>query len=110
MEIMYKKLFGIHNVNLENFNGSFIDELMKIDFKYADKYDSFWEPYALFLHLSESSRFQHKLIKIQMAQVDPLNEPELYKIYRSLAEHSLKLWLLSTESIKNYELSLDREA
>ena len=68
---MYRKRWGIHNVNIENFNGPFIDRLMRIDSKYVDKYDSFGEPYALFLHLSESSRFQHKLIKIQMAQVDP---------------------------------------
>jgi hypothetical protein len=83
---------------------------MKNDYKYADEYDSVDEPYALYRHISESSRFQHKLIKMEMARVDPLFEPELYWALRLLAECELKLWILSTESAKNYEMSLDGDA
>jgi hypothetical protein len=107
---MHQKNFRIHSLNIENFKGHIIDDLMKSDSKYADDYDSIDEPYALYRHISESSRFQLKLIKMEMAQVDPLFEPELYRTLLLLAECELKLWILSTESVKNYEMFLDGDA
>ena len=68
------KHFKICNVNLENFDGCFVDNVMKTDSNNAEEYDLFESPYALLKHISESSRFHHKLVKMQMAQVDPLIE------------------------------------
>jgi hypothetical protein len=107
---MYRNQLKIQDLNFENFHGPFIDELMKTDSKHAKEYDSFDKPYALFRHISESSRFQHKLIKTQMAQIDSLIEPELFDTLWSLAELLLTLWILSAESVKNYEMSLDGDA
>jgi hypothetical protein len=107
---MFKKYWRIGNLNLENCHGPFLDAMMKIDSKHAEEYDICYKPYALLRHISESSRFQLKLIKMQMAQVDPLIEPELYRTLRSLGEYELKLWILSTEGVKNYEMFLDEEA
>ena len=84
--------------------------MMKTDSKHGEEYDICDKPYALLRHISESSRFDHKLIKTQMAQVDPLIEPGLYDTLYSLAECLLKLWTLSTESVKNYEMFLEGEA
>ena len=107
---MFRRNFRITNLNLENFHGQFADNLMGIDPKYSNEYDAFDKPYALFKHISGSSRFQYKLIKAQMAQVDSLNELELYQTLYSLAAYYLKLWILSTESAKSFEMFLDREA
>jgi hypothetical protein len=110
MTKMYKHNLKLSNFNLENCHGPSIESMMKTDSRYTHHYDSFDEPYAFLRHISESSRFQQKLIKMQMAQVDRLNEPELYGTLRLLAEYLLKLWILSTESVKNYEIFLDDEA
>lgn len=64
---MYKRNFRITNLNIENFNGQFADNLMEVDPKYSNEYDALDKPYALFKHISESSRFQNKLIRVQMA-------------------------------------------
>lgn len=107
---MFRNRLNIANVNLENFGGPFIDSIMRTDSKHGKEYDICDNPYALLRHISESSRFDHKLIKMQMAQVDPLVEPELYDTLYSLAECMLNLWTLGTESVKNYEMFLDEEA
>jgi hypothetical protein len=107
---MYSKNFKIHNVNIENFDGCFVDNVMKTDSKNAEEYDLFDNPYALLKHISESSRFHHKLVKMQMVQVDPLIESEMFQLLLSLAEYEIKLWILSTEGAKNYEMSLDGDA
>jgi hypothetical protein len=107
---MYENIFKINNLTLENFHGQLIDYLMKTNLKYTNEYDLLDEPYALFRHLSESSRFHHKLVKTQMLQVNPLIEPELHDTLCSLAEHLLQLWILSTESVKNYEIFHDEGA
>jgi hypothetical protein len=107
---MYERNFRITDLNIENFKGQFVDNLMKVDPKYSHEYDSFDKPYALFKHISGSSRFQYKLIKAQMEQVDPLTESELYKTLYSLAAYFLKLWILSTESVRSLEMFLDWEA
>lgn len=99
---MFRKQFKIWNINFRNFNGQFVDRMMKTDPKYSLEYDSLDKPYALIKHISESSRFNHKLVKTQMEQIDPLKEPELYQTLRSLAECEIILWILSTESVKNY--------
>jgi hypothetical protein len=104
---MYTRSFKIYNINFRNFNGQFVDNVMKTNSKYSLEYDSLDKPYALLKHISESSRFHHQLVKTQMEQVDPLIEPELYQTLRSLAEYEILLWILSTESVKNYELFLD---
>jgi hypothetical protein len=97
------------NLSLENFHGPFIEAVMKTDSKHGEAYDICENPYALLRHISESSRFDHKLIKMQMAQIDSLIEPELHETLRLLAEHLFKLWIISTECVKNYEMYLDRE-
>jgi len=107
---MYRNQLKICNLSLENFHGPFIEAVMKTDSKHGEEYDSCDKPYALLRHISESSRFDHKLVKTQMAQIDSLIEPELYDTLYSLAECLLKLWLMSTESVKNYEMFPDWEA
>jgi ADP-glucose pyrophosphorylase len=100
--------FRICNLTIENCHGSFIDSMMKTDSECANEYDIPYKPYALLKHISESTRFQQKLIKTQMDLVDPLVEPEMYKTLRSLAEYVLQLWIFSIESIQNYN-GIDNE-
>jgi hypothetical protein len=107
---MYRNQLKICNLSLENFHGPFIEAVMKTDSKHGEEYDICDKPYALFRHISEFSRFEHKLIKTQMAQIDSLIEPELHETLRLLAEHLLKLWIMSTESVKNYETFFYLEA
>jgi hypothetical protein len=94
---MYRNQLKIGNLNIENFYRQFIESMMKTDSKRGDEYDICDKPYALLRHISESSRFEYKLIKTQMAQIDSRIEPELYDTLYSLAECLLKLWIMSTE-------------
>ena len=107
---MFANKLKIANLNLKNFHGQFVESMMKTDSKHGEEYDICDKPYALFRHISESSRFELKLIKTQMAQIDCLIDAELYDTLYSLADCLLKLWTLSTESVKNYEMFLDGEA
>jgi hypothetical protein len=97
------KRFQIKDLNIDNCFGSLIDHTMKTDTEHAYEYDSFDRPFALFRFISETTRFQQKLLKTQLENVDPLMEPEMYGLLRSLSQDVLKLWISSTESVQNYD-------
>jgi len=58
---------------------------------------------ALLSYIRETARFQQKLLKIQLAKVDLLTEPEMHALLSMLSEDILKLEVSSTISVQNYD-------
>lgn len=100
---MYTRRYHISNLNIDNCFGPLIDHAMKIDSEHAEEYDFFDKPYALLRYISESTRFQQKMLKTQLEKVDPLTQPDMYELLRSLSKDVLRLWISSTESVQNYD-------
>jgi len=78
---MYTKRFNISNLNIDNCFGPLIDYTIKIDSERAEDYDSLGKSYALFRSISESTRFQQKMLKTQLEKVDPLIQRAILSLF-----------------------------
>jgi hypothetical protein len=100
---MSTKRFQINDLSVDNCFEPLIDRAMRSASEHSKDCDSSDKPLALLSYIRETARFQQKLLKIQLAKVDLLTEPEMHALLSMLSEDILKLEVSSTISVQNYD-------